>query len=323
MAVLTVSIVVPTYQRPDYLERCIRSLYAQTLLADEIMVVSRDTDEPTNAKIRELARELDDRCKLLNHQVSRPGFLPPIETGIKQATGDIVVFIDDDAEAFPDWLERIVTHYGSGDVGGVGGRCINYSDFKEVEYDKASKVGCLSWFGRMVGNMYRETTFVEPVAVDFLMGGNMSFRRSLLKQIAVDPVLNDNVAFHWELDLCQQVKKLGFRILFDPSIKVKHHSAPRAEAGLRTTNFNGGYYSNVNFAYLMMKHLSPFGKIAYLFYSFAIGSDRSSGLIHLVVQLLRGRRIYWHDDIYASIRGRLSGIWRYRRLRQDMTIHRF
>lgn len=308
---LSITVVVPTYQRPDYLERCVRSIYTQTRLPDEIILVSRDTDEPTNQKVIALQNELGQSIPIQNPHVSETGFLPPIKKGIECAKHDIVVFLDDDAEAFPDWLERIFALYSNPDIGGVGGRCINYLDFKLMTYPKADKVGHLSWYGRIVGNMYKETTFSHTVEVDSLMGGNMSYRRNLLNQIKIDPVINSNVAFHWELDVAQQVKAFGAELLYDPKIKVNHYSAPREVDGLRTVNSDGIYYSNFNYAYLMFKHLTLPGKLAYFIYTFMVGSQLSSGLLHLLVQIVRRKRIDWLNDILPSLKGRMSGMSAY------------
>lgn len=310
---LTTTVIVPTYKRPDYLVRCVRSLFSQGLLPNEIILVSRDIDELTHKVIAELQGEFGNTIPILNPHVSEAGFLPPISKGIECASSDILVFLDDDAEAFPDWLEQIVLFYNDSEVGGVGGRCINYFDFKLVVYPKAKIVGNLSWYGRCVGNMYKDTTFTQHVEVDFFMGGNMSYRRQLLNKIQIDSVINSNVAFHWELDVAQQVKKLGYKLLFDPNIKVNHYSAPRETDGLRSVNYDGVYYSNFNYAYLMIKHLSTYGRVAYLFYTFMVGSQLSSGVLHLLVKLVSDRQIDWRNDILASIRGRLAGIVAYAR----------
>jgi GT2 family glycosyltransferase len=305
---LSISVVVPTYQRPDYLERCVRSLLAQRRLPEEILLVSREDDVATNSKIAELQRELSKHMAMLNPHVSQPGFLPPIRLGIKRAKGDIVAFLDDDAEAFPDWLERMIAFYEDPMVGGVGGRYVNFFNFKPVTYSRVRKVGHLSWYGRSVGNMYKDTTFSCAVEVDMLMGGNMSFRRDLLQRIEIDAAIGRDVAFHWELDLVQQIKSLGSKVLYDPKIKVNHFSAPRPVAGLRTINYSGVYNANFNYAYLMMKHLTPVGKVAYIVYTGLIGSEGSVGLGHLLYDIARGRRVPFRESVVASVRGRLAGI---------------
>ena len=159
--------------------------------------------------------------------------------------------------------------------------------------------------------MYKDTTFSSPVSVDFFMGGNMSFRRSILQRMQLDFILNEHVAFYWELDMAQQVKQLGFTLLFNPAIKVNHYSATRETNGLRTVNYDGVYYSNFNYAYLILKHLSLSRKFAYLLYTLLVGTHLSSGLLHVLAQLMKGNMIDWHNDILPSLRGRIAGILAY------------
>jgi glycosyltransferase involved in cell wall biosynthesis len=308
---LTISVLIPTYKRPDYLERCVRSLFIQSLPPDEIIIVSRDTDTATRAKIEELQAELGPTITIKTASVSAAGFLPPVQKGIELASMDIVALIDDDAEALPEWLESLIANYSSPHIGAVGGRCINYSDFKLVEYPPVDTVGKLRWFGRMTGDMYKDTTFRCAVEVDFLMGGNMSFRRELGSRVNLDLALNRNVGFYWELDFIQQIKHLGFTVLFDPNVRVNHYTAPREITGMRAVNYDGIYWSNFNYAYLMMKHLPAYGKIAFPPYTFLVGGSGSSGVVRIIFLLLRRREIDWRNDVLASFKGRIDAIRAY------------
>jgi glycosyltransferase involved in cell wall biosynthesis len=301
------TVAIPTYKRPEYLRRAVQSVLNQTLLPDELIIVSRADDEPTNIAIQDIIRINIGRLRVRNSRVSEPGFLPPVIRAIEDAEGDIFVLLDDDASAHPTWLAQIVNHYDNPIVGGVGGRCINYFDGVVQSYPPAKRVGQLSWFGRSVGNMYRECSFKGEIYVDFLMGGNMSYRLNLLRLCKPDKRIGKNVAFHWEIDVGQQVKRLGHRILFDDSIKVDHYSAPREIDGLRTVNYEGVYWNNYNYALLMRKHLSLVGFMAYLLYTFIWGGSGSPGFIFLAYSTLRGRRVPWRDVVIASSRGRLAG----------------
>jgi len=60
--------------------------------------------------------------------VEEPGFLPPIWQAVQNCSGDVIAFLDDDAEAHRDWLERLSVFYADSSIGGVGGRYINYSN---------------------------------------------------------------------------------------------------------------------------------------------------------------------------------------------------
>lgn len=305
--VRTLSVVIPTFERPDYLERCVRSIAAQEHLPDELIIVSRITDRETNEKILQLRSAVEGRFPLVHGMVVEPGFLPPIRRGIELSAGDVIAFIDDDAEALPDWAGRLLAYYNDADVGGVGGRCINIFDGVVAVYPVAKVVGRIYWFGRAIGNMYRDTAFDTARDVHFLMGGNMSYRRAVLAKVPFDPVIGNNVAFHWELDLGLQVRKEGFRIVFDPMIRVNHYSGPRKIEGLRSVNAEGIYWANFNYSYLMMKHLSPLGRLAYVVYSLLVGGAKSNGVAHVAYEFLAGRRVDWRQDIWPSLKGRFRG----------------
>jgi hypothetical protein len=90
------------------------------------------------------------------------------------ATGDIVAFLDDDARADPDWLERLREHYLRADVLGVGGAV-------RPDWAGGRKP---AWFPVeflwVVGCSYRgQPTTVQPVRN--LIGANMSYRRDALR----------------------------------------------------------------------------------------------------------------------------------------------
>jgi len=305
---LTISVVIPTYQRPKYLEMAVVSLLNQSQLPDEILMISRDDDENTNKKAKELIDRYSGMVKIENYHVIEPGFLPPIEKGIEYATSEIVAFLDDDAEAYPEWIYQLITTYKNSTIGGVGGRYENYFNFELVEYKKHSISAKITWYGKFIGNLISEPISNSLIDADFFIGGNMSFRRKILNEITIDPVLKKNVSFHWEIDVCQQVKKLNYTLIYNPNIIVKHHTAPREIEGNRTINYDASYYTNFNHAYIVFKHLSLLSKLTYPIYTFLIGSKNSSGLLYLLYSILIKRSLDMKNDIIPSLKGRIDGI---------------
>jgi len=238
--------------------------------------------------------------------VEEPGFLPPISQAVQNCSGDVIVFLDDDAEAHRDWLERLSAFYADPSIGGVGGRYINHLNGVQQYLSPADVVGKLYWYGKFVGNMYKDFRRGGPVFVDCLIGGNMSYRVSLAKQCLPARALNHDVAFHWELDMALKVKKQGYRIVYDPSAVVDHHSAPRRISGMRTPNYEGIYYANYNFAYIIMRHSNMLRRLGYIGYTAIVGEEASPGVARLVLLSLVRRDLKW-QLINASIRGRLDG----------------
>jgi hypothetical protein len=156
--------------------------------------------------------------------------------------------------------------------------------------------------------MYRDTLFTGPREVDFLIGGNMSYRLENLRQSPPDYALRQNVSFHWEMDIGLQLRNRGYRLLFDPALKVDHYSAPRQIDGLRTINIEGIFWSNFNYAYLMKKHLSGYRLTVYVLYSAMIGWSDSPGFVLIMLRLFQLKPISWSRVVWPSMRGRLGGL---------------
>jgi glycosyltransferase involved in cell wall biosynthesis len=103
----TVSVVICTYNRRDYLARCLDYLQCQSNSNFEVIVV----DGPSNDGTKELLEGWCGRIKIAKNQhrnlsVSR-------NLGIELAQGDIIAFIDDDAIPFDNWIDRILNEYNS------------------------------------------------------------------------------------------------------------------------------------------------------------------------------------------------------------------
>jgi GT2 family glycosyltransferase len=202
-------------------------------------------------------------------------------------------------------LERLSAFYADPSIGGVGGRYIHYVDGVRQYLPAADVAGKLYWYGKFVGNMYKDFKPGRPIFVDCLIGGNMSYRAFLAKECLPARALRHNVAFHWELDMALKVQKRGYRIVYDPGAAVDHHSAPRRILGMRTPNYEGIYYSNYNFAYIIMLHFNILRRLGYIGFTALIGGEGSPGVAKLVQLWLRGG-LEW-QLINASIRGRLDG----------------
>jgi GT2 family glycosyltransferase len=98
----TASIVIPTRERPDYLEVALASIAPQAAAAGAEVVVVHD--DPPSPAVRAIAERFGARY--LSH--TRPlGLNAARNTGVANSHGELVVFVDDDVEVHPGWLEAL------------------------------------------------------------------------------------------------------------------------------------------------------------------------------------------------------------------------
>ncbi|HEX3694623.1 MAG TPA: glycosyltransferase [Polyangia bacterium] len=301
----TLSVIVPTFQRPDWIGRAVRSLAVQTRPPDEVIAVTRDTDTPTHQAIAALQAE-GLPFRLLRELVNDPGFMPPVKAGVAVASGDVVAIMDDDAEAETGWARRLLEDYADPTAGAVGGRIINMQGDVPTPVSKTRRVGYVTAFGRFVGNMYREPDFAEPVEVDFLMGGNMSFRREVVGRLEFDLELNRNVAQGYEVDLGLQVKRMGWKVIFDPQLGIRHYSAPRQTVGMRpAADGDAVHWYSYNHARVALRRLPLFHSALAFSYLLTIGERRAPGLVPMLLAPVARRAGFELEAAPAALRGRL------------------
>lgn len=97
-----VSVVIPTRNRSLLAKRAVQSVLIQTLKEIEVIVI---IDGPDEATVRELSSIDDPRLRVIELPVSG-GASEARNTGVTQAQGEWIAFLDDDDEWFPQKLER-------------------------------------------------------------------------------------------------------------------------------------------------------------------------------------------------------------------------
>ncbi len=93
-----ISIIVPIYNSEKYLERCIKSILNQTYKHLELIAVNDGSTDKT-LEILNVLQNNDQRLKIISQQNS--GVSVARNRGIKEATGEYILFIDSD-----DWIEN-------------------------------------------------------------------------------------------------------------------------------------------------------------------------------------------------------------------------
>lgn len=105
---LDLSVVMPTYRRPDLLARCLGALLAQTLPADrfEVIVVDDGQEDRCREQVERVAATPGAPAIRYLRAASGRGPAVARNAGWRTATAPLVAFTDDDTLPDPSWLAR-------------------------------------------------------------------------------------------------------------------------------------------------------------------------------------------------------------------------
>lgn len=170
-----ISVIIPTYGNPKNLKRALNSVINQTFTDWELFVVDDNnpgTDE--RKKTEEIMSEYLQDCRIhyLKHTENKNGSAAR-NTGIANATGEYISFLDDDDEYINTRFERCL-HYlknnDSPDVAGIYTGCIFYRDGKLYAKKNKAKTGCF---------------FKETLAVRFnsYSGSNLFIKKTVINEL--------------------------------------------------------------------------------------------------------------------------------------------
>lgn len=214
---LTFSVIVCAYsiERWTDLVAAVSSLQRQTFSSTEIIIVV-DHNEALLARVR---AELPGITALAN-RYSR-GLSGARNSGVEEAAGEVVAFLDDDAIAASDWLERLATGYADENVTGIGGAVIPL-------WEGGRQPGWFpSEFLWVVGCSYvGQPTRLAPVRN--LIGANMSYRRAAMSAVEG---FREGLGRIGRRPLGCEETELSIRImnrfpegqvLYDPEARVQH-----------------------------------------------------------------------------------------------------
>ncbi|MDQ0662308.1 GT2 family glycosyltransferase [Arthrobacter ulcerisalmonis] len=223
---LSVTVVICAYtsKRWGMLLDVIESVRHQTMAPDEVLVVIDH-----NKDLYERLVEIVDDVTIVE-STGLPGLSGARNTGVGLAESDILAFLDDDAEAAPDWLERLVALYDDPDVLAVGGKVVPLWESGRPGYFAEE----LDW---IVGCSHRGLPRVAS-EVRNVIGANMSFRLEVLHQVGG---FNQSLGRKGTLPLgCEETEICirstmgapGSRIVYEPAALVRHH-VPAERGSLR------------------------------------------------------------------------------------------
>jgi glycosyltransferase involved in cell wall biosynthesis len=209
---MKISVLICTRNRSKSLEKTLRRFYEQRFAGDysyELIVVDNASTDKT--------KEVIERCVALRPETTRHlserrrGLSYARNTAVAAASGDCIVFTDDDVLVSEDWLDEIHREF-SADPG------LRILSGKVLLANEQLQ--------RVAVHAYDERRYFSfPDSGTFVMGANMAFRRDLFDLVGLFDVRLGAGRFFAgadEVELIYRGLKAGLRMLYAPNVLVYH-----------------------------------------------------------------------------------------------------
>ncbi len=228
------SLIICTKNRPDDLKECLDSVFQQTELPTEIIIVDSSNSQDSYVMLKKYNFLDIPQVRFVYKHSDIQSSTYQRNRGIELSTGDILHFIDDDVILEPDYLEKINEIYRQdkeGNVGGVGGLIIQkkrlsgtnvLSDlFKTIfllTNDKGSGKMLPSGWGTV---QYRRNR--DKIAKTEILQGCCSYRKKVLDEYKFDETLT-GAAIREDLDISYRISR-KYQLIYTPFAKLYHKAS--------------------------------------------------------------------------------------------------
>lgn len=245
---MSFSIVIPTYNREKDLNKCLNSIFVQSLLPQEIIIVD-DGLLPDNfiAKINCQATALNINLVycLKNHDIERRGLSESKNKALGLIKNSVFFIFDDDVVLRPDYCQEIMKIWDSNknnNLIGVGGIIINRRKRSIVEKIFHTFFGLGSryeWDVNKVGFQVWNEEVTGSVKGYYAHGGACSYCLYKSKELGFTNFSGGRTALE-DVDFCLRAKNKGYYFIIQPSAQLFHYTSEISRDSYRLMGFKEG-----------------------------------------------------------------------------------
>lgn len=212
---LKADIVIATYNRSRLLGETLANLsnHIKERSGVSTLVVNNNSSDDTQAVAESFSGQLSSFRTV---QELQQGLSYARNHGIRAATGDVLVFLDDDVEVDENWLDELLAPFSDPGVAVVGGKVLPFG-MKEFP----------DWLPREYGFLASVFDPSDVVCeIDKVMGANFAVRRSVFEKVDMFDVSlgrkGKKLLGGEEVELFHRIKNAGGKIVYTPHSVVWH-----------------------------------------------------------------------------------------------------
>lgn len=244
---LAISCVVPTLNRGLVLCDTIKGLLDQNLTAHEIIVVDQTPLQPAEVNDKLRVWEAEGRIVLLKQAV--PNASAARNRGAERATGDVLLFLDDDIQVRPDFLNAYADAFADPAVRGVAGQVLEPGEQPLEELADEARHPKRGW-------IYFNRRYNHPIRTSWLISCNAAVRREDFFEVGGMDENYFRGAYREEADFGRRWATSGRDFLFLPAAGLLHLGWKAVPGGGARSWINTmpGWHHYVGGWYFLLNH---------------------------------------------------------------------
>jgi len=282
---LHLSIIIPHYNGEHHLVTCFKALRCQSYPHLEIILVDNGSTDESVA----LTRRNFPEVKIIELGQNL-GLTGAINRGIEQATGQIIIPLNNDTEVAPDWAQALVDTLNSFPDAGIVASKMLLFDQRDHIHSAGDGFGTNGIpINRGVWQKDKGQ-FDQDSYIFGGCGGAVAYRQAMLQDIGLFD--EDLFMYLEDVDLNWRAQAAGYRAVFAPQAVVYHHLSATGGGTIAS------YYTGRNSICVLAKNLP--GPIFGRYWPQIIGAQ-----LKIAVQAIKAWR---GAAARARLRGQLSGL---------------
>jgi len=227
------SVIIPVWNGGAFLPDCLEALEAQSDTVHEIIAVDNGSTDGS----AELIAGRYSHVRLFRN-TQNLGFAQACNTGMRAATGDVFVLLNQDTLVEPGWSTALQAAFADTGTGIVGCKILSAAD-RSLQHAGGyvhELLGMPFHYGKEESDDGLRNT---PREVEYVTGAAMAVQRGVVEHIGL---LDERFfpAYYEDVDFCFRAREMRFKVIYWPDAVVFHHESTSTPSETRWFYFQRG-----------------------------------------------------------------------------------
>ncbi|MEO5601028.1 MAG: glycosyltransferase family 2 protein [Cyclobacteriaceae bacterium] len=278
-----VTIITINYNQLKVTCELLNSLRNLTYPNVEIIVVDNASKENPGEVIKTQYPEVQ-----LIVSAENLGFAGGNNLGIVASTGKYILFLNNDTEVDPAFLEPLVALFETTPTAGAASSKILYYDSDNtIQYAGSSRIDPFTGRSKRIGFMEKDNGQHNiQQETDLAHGAAMMVPKDVIDKVGMMPEFF--FLYYEEVDWCESIKKAGYKIFFVPDSKVYHKES--MSIGKKSTLKT--YYLTRNRVLYMRRNTSGLKKVAWILFFIVFSLPKNAITFTLQRDVQQGKAFF-------------------------------